>query len=77
MSALRDVVDALNIEQAGQRARRQRGKDLIDILENKSAFLQPSNATAGVYINGPGYTVFEHEICFLSWVTGTLAVKCC
>lgn len=52
--------------QAGQRAKRQRNKDLIDILENKSAFLQPSSAVPGVYIGGNGQTVFEHELCFLS-----------
>lgn len=52
--------------QAGQRAKRQRNKDLIDILENKSAFLQPSSAVPGVYIGGNGQTVFEHDLCFLS-----------
>lgn len=53
---------------AGQRATRQRNKDLIDILENKAAFLHPSGALPGVYIGGNGQTVFEHEICFLSSV---------
>lgn len=52
--------------QAGQRAKRQRNKDLIEILENKSAFLQPSSAVPGVYVGGIGQTVFEHELCFFS-----------
>ncbi|KAK9894154.1 DNase I-like protein [Cystobasidium minutum MCA 4210] len=51
---------------AGQRATRQRNKDLVNILENKAAFLHPSAALPGVYIGGNGQTVFEHEICFLS-----------
>ena len=65
-SHLRVEISSIFLVQAGQRAKRERNKDLMDILENKSAFLQSSSAVPGIYIGGNGQAVFDHEICFLS-----------
>ncbi|CAH7665925.1 Endonuclease/exonuclease/phosphatase [Phakopsora pachyrhizi] len=54
---------------AGQKNVRQRNEDLIDILEEKSGFPDPTiemNATTGVFVGGGnGSSILDHEICFL------------
>lgn len=52
---------------AGQAHRRQRDSDLVNILEDKSAFSDLSTSSFGAYLSGGiGHHVFDHEICFLS-----------
>ncbi|SCZ96871.1 BZ3500_MvSof-1268-A1-R1_Chr4-1g06804 [Microbotryum saponariae] len=52
---------------AGQTHRRQRDRDLVDILEEKSAFSELDARSFGAYALGSGgTTVFDHELVFLS-----------
>ncbi|SCV69412.1 BQ2448_2432 [Microbotryum intermedium] len=52
---------------AGQTHRRQRDRDLVDILEEKSAFSELDARSFGAYALGSGgTTVFDHELVLLS-----------
>lgn len=52
---------------AGQRHKRQRNNDLVDILEEKSAFAEVGvPATDAYWGGGNGSMVLDHEICFLN-----------
>lgn len=55
---------------AGQKHTRQRNANLIDILEEKSAFPEPSQASASSSLfayrgGGNGSSVLDHEVCFV------------
>ncbi|KAL8280565.1 hypothetical protein RQP46_006888 [Phenoliferia psychrophenolica] len=52
---------------AGQSHRRQRDHDLVQILEDKSAFSELASSSPGAYQSGGGGTsVFDHELVVLS-----------
>lgn len=52
---------------AGQRNRRARDRDLVDILEDKSTFSSLNSSSPGAYAaGGSGLSVFDHEICIIS-----------
>ena len=52
---------------AGQRQRRQRDQDLVDILEDKSGFSELETVAPGAYTcGGQGKSIFDHELVFLS-----------
>ncbi|GAA6029323.1 hypothetical protein JCM8097_003620 [Rhodosporidiobolus ruineniae] len=52
---------------AGQSHRRQRDRDLVDILEDKASFSQLGSSSPGAYApGGSGQQVFDHEITILS-----------
>jgi hypothetical protein len=55
------------LQAAGQSHRRQRDHDLVDILEDKSAFSELGSSSPGAYAPGSvGTTVFDHELTVLS-----------
>lgn len=52
---------------AGQQHKRQRDHDLVQILEDKSAFSELASSSPGAYAAGGGGTsVFDHELVILS-----------
>ncbi|GAA5822802.1 hypothetical protein JCM11251_004386 [Rhodosporidiobolus azoricus] len=52
---------------AGQSHRRQRDKDLVDILEDKASFSELGSSSPGAYIPGAsGQLVMDHELTILS-----------
>ena len=54
------------VQAAGQSHRRQRDRDLVDILEDKAAFSGLASSSPGAYApGGDGTTVFDHELCIL------------
>lgn len=56
-----------HLQAAGQSHRRQRDRDLVDILEDKSSFAGLGSTSPGAYApGGDGSTVFDHELCVLS-----------
>lgn len=61
------ALTVLCMQAAGQTHRRQRDHDLVDILEDKSAFSGLGSSSPGAYApGGDGTTVFDHELCILS-----------
>ncbi|GEM09551.1 inositolor phosphatidylinositol phosphatase [Rhodotorula toruloides] len=52
---------------AGQTHKRQRDRDLVDILEDKSSFSELGSSSPGAYAPGStGTMVFDHELAILS-----------
>ncbi|GAA6006332.1 uncharacterized protein JCM10292_002652 [Rhodotorula paludigena] len=52
---------------AGQSHRRQRDRDLVDILEDKASFSELGSSSPGAYApGGSGTMVFDHELTILS-----------